>query len=360
MQGNLFSTVYDVQSTMFGTDAKTEIERLRTKVASEIAQDKTPDNLRYLLFKMTNRCNSDCEYCSHAIRNTKNEEKSEISTDIVMRTIEQASALGCTAMAINGGEPLLRNDIIDIVKKSIDCRIVPVLMTNGLLLPKMWKELAEAGLRYVIISFDSVDPKIYELQRGAKFEMALEGIEAACSMMREYPDTHVHVSAVLTKDNQDDFLQTVAFMSEHGIATQISPYHHFDIRKNDSISIRDKAAIEELTEKLLDMKRNGALIASSTGFIKHLPGFFIDKKRLPDDYACKIGYTNLFVDAFMNVRPCWDWCFEPLGNLRDNTLEELWYGETMKRYRKEMLENKCTGCWYMCTGEVTMLLDNML
>ncbi|MBQ9003608.1 MAG: radical SAM protein [Eggerthellaceae bacterium] len=345
---------------MYGNDAQAEITQLRRDVQSEIDDKKKPESLRYLLFKMTNRCNSDCEYCSHAISNASNEVKLDIPTEVVLRTIEQASELGCTAMAINGGEPLLRNDIVDIVKKTVASKIVPVLMTNGLLLPQMWRSLGDAGLRYVIISFDSVDPAIYELQRGAKFEQAMRGIESAMQMMEEYPGTHVHVSAVLTKDNQDDFLHTVEFMTERGIAVQISPYHHYDSRTFDNISIRDREAIESLSSKLLEMKKAGALIASSTGFIEHLPNFFIKGQRLPNDYRCKIGFTNLFIDASMNVRPCWDWCFQPLGNLETDSLEELWHGEMMERYRMDMLANRCEGCWYMCTGEVTMLLDNML
>ena len=358
--GNLFSTVYEVKQAMFGNNATEEIARLRCEVDAEIAGGLEPPELRYLLFKMTNRCNSDCEYCSHAISNISNETKADISTEIVIRTIREAAELGCAAMAINGGEPLLRKDIVEIVEEAVSCGIVPVLMTNGLLLPNKWRGMAEAGLRYVIISFDSVEPNVYELQRGASFDAALLGINAAQDMMREYPDTHVHVSSVLTKDNQSGFLRTVEFMTERGIAVQISPYHHHDGRIRDDISIRDREAIESLADKLLSMKKSGALIASSTGFIKHLPDFFIDGRRLPRDYSCKIGYTNLFIDAYMNVRPCWDWCFEPLGNLSVNTLPELWHGERMRSYRKDMLNNKCNGCWYMCTGEVTMLLDNML
>ena len=362
MRGNLFSVVYEVANTMYGGEgADARIAELQSSVRREIAGEKDDIPLRYLLFKMTNRCNSDCEYCSHAVSNTANEAKSDIPLELVQKTIAEAGALGATAMAINGGEPLMREDVLDIVRTTIDNGIVPVLMTNGILLPKHWRDLGEAGLRYVIISFDSIRPEIYEKQRGQSFERALAGIEAARSMMEEFPGTRVHVSAVLTRDNVDDFIDLVKFMSERGIAVQISPYHHYNDRKRDEISIEDRAEIEALTERLLRMKHEeGYLIASSTGFIEHLTEFFANRRRVPADYRCEIGYTNLFIDAYGNVRPCWDWCFKPLGKLGETSLEEIWHGERMRKYRQRMLECDCDGCWYMCTGEVSMLLDGRL
>ena len=173
-------------------------------------------------------------------------------------------------------------------------------------------------------------------------------------------NVHVHVSAVLTRDNQDDFVDLVKYMSSRGIATQISPYHHFNPRDEDLISITDRKKCEKLVETLLSMKDEGYLIASSKGFIEHLTEFFCSKERIPKDYRCLIGYTNLFVDAYMNVRPCWDWCFKPLGNLKEKRLADIWNGALMKEYREQMLRCQCGGCWYMCTGEVSMMLEDKL
>lgn len=360
MKGNLFSVVYDVAEDMYGVSSDESMRAVRRAVEDEIEGRANVLPLRYLLFKITNRCNSNCEYCSHAVSNVANERKSDIPLDLVKRTICEASELGATALAINGGEPLLRDDIEDIVRLCIDERIVPVLMTNGILLPDRWKTLGEAGLRYVIISFDSIRPEIYELQRGQEFNKALAGIDAAVEMMATFPGTKVHVSAVLTKDNMDTFLDLIRFMTDRGIAVQISPYHHYDTRKTDSISITERKDIRNLVQELLDMKEGGYLVASSTGFIEHLEEFFANRQRVPSGYRCKIGYTNLFIDAYGDIRPCWDWCFEPLGKLGEISLEDAWSSSQMQNYRLRMLDCKCDGCWYMCTGEVSMLLEGRL
>ena len=146
------------------------------------------------MFKMTNKCNSDCEYCPHAISRIDNEIKNDISKEIILQTIHEAAELGVTAISVNGGEPLTRPDIYEIIQTIIDDGIVPVLMTNGLLLPSMWDKLGAIGLKYVIISFDSLIKEVYEKQRGCSFEKALEGIEAAVKMI---PDTYTEI-------NEDD------------------------------------------------------------------------------------------------------------------------------------------------------------
>lgn len=359
MNGNLFSDLYRVKENMFGKDtAEHEIAALRRQVGESIESGE-PGPLHYLMFKLTNRCNSDCEYCPHALSRMKGKEKSDIPLDIILKTIREADELGATAIAVNGGEPLTRPDILLIIKTIIDNGIVPVLMTNGLLLPEMWRELGELGLKYVIISFDSIIKEVYEKQRGCSFEKALAGIDAAVKMRETFENMEIHVSSVLTKQNQDDFIQLVKFMTERGIKIHISPFHDY-LQLNEKISITERESIEQLVETLLSMKREGYLIASSAGFIRHLVDFFCGGANVPADYKCKIGYTNLFIDAQMNVRPCWSEYIGPVGVLGKDSLKEIWYSERMQVLRGKMLECRCEGCWYMCTGEVTMLLDNML
>jgi MoaA/NifB/PqqE/SkfB family radical SAM enzyme len=360
MNGNLFTDVYAVKQTMFKSKSvDEELYCLRNSVNEAISDRKQPDKLQYLMFKVTNLCNSNCEYCTHAISRAKDEKKEVVPLEIIINTIEQAAELGVTAISVNGGEPLTRKDILPIIAKIIDCSIVPVLMTNGLLLPKMWDQLGATGLKYVIISFDSIVKEVYEKQRGVNFELALEGLEAALKMKEKYEDVEIHVSAVLTKDNQDDFIELVKFMSDKGIKVQVSPFHNY-LKLKEDVSIHDREKIENLADTLLRMKKEGYLIASSVGFIKHLTSFFCEGKKVPDDYQCKVGYTNLFIDAYMNVKPCWSAEFKAIGKLGEKSLKEMWHSEKMENYRNKMMQCQCKGCWYMCTGEVSMLIDNLL
>lgn len=356
---NLFTDIYTVKEKMNNIDSTTALCELKREVEDAIANEYIPEKLRYILLKTTNYCNSDCEYCTHAINRIPREEKYSIPNEVIMKTIEDAAKLGVDAISISGGEPLLRHDITEIIKKTVECGIVPVLLTNGLLLDEKWQSLGSAGLRYIIISVDSITPEIYEKQRGADFNKALKGIEAALKLREQFEGTEIHVSAVLTKDNQDDFFKLLDFMNERKIKVQISPYHKRDDDKED-YSIVEYESICKLSEKLIKMKKDGWPIANSIGFIKHLPDFFCGGKVMPDYFRCKVGYTNLAIDTYMNVKPCWSFMYESMGNLSEESLSEIWHSETMRNNRKKMLECKCEGCWYLCTSEVCMMLDTIL
>lgn len=361
MGNNLFTDVYQVQKMCFGEHCGSEekMDECRREVFECVQSGKTP-KLRFLMYKMTNYCNSNCAYCSHAAFAHKQEVKSEVPYEEIVSTIQQAAELGATAMSLNGGEPLLRKDLADIISVSYKYNITPVLMTNGLLLPKWWRKLGDSGLKYIIFSVDSLDKKNYEKQRGARYEDAMAGIEAAVHMKENYEGMSIHVTSVLTRENYKLIPEMISYMSERGISVQISPYHHFDPHKEDKLSIIQPEEIYGFTEKLLNMKQEGYLIANSKGFIEHFPAFFLEKRKIPKDYECLVGYTNLFVDAYGNVRPCWASCFEPLGNLKETSLREMWCGEKMQSYREKMLKGQCEGCWYLCTGEMTMFLKNLL
>lgn len=354
MKDNLFSAVYDVQKILFGDSDKS---RIREEVKNCILNRCVPQGPKYLMMKITNLCNSNCAYCSHAVSNLQ-EVKSDISLDLILKTIREAGEMRVTAASINGGEPLVRNDIPQIVSALVQERITPVLMTNGLLLPQYWEELGERGLRYIIMSFDSLNPDTYRKQRGANFENAMAGIEAAVALQKKYADAHIHITTVLTRDNAEELPHLVEFMTARNIYVQISPYHHFNPIVPNLLRISDAETIYSLTGTLLRMKRQGMLIANSEGFLSHLPDFFLKNQRVPSLYKCLIGYTNVFVDANMNVRCCWDGSFEPIGNLQEQSLKEIWNSEGYQQAREKMLRCECEGCWYLCTGEVTMFLLN--
>ncbi len=353
---NLFTDMYALREHLYAESKNSAIRTVTNDVEKAIVQKDEQIKLRYLLFKLTNYCNSNCVYCSHAIDRTVYEKKSFVPYNIVMRTIEDAAQMGVHAISISGGEPLLRDDIVEIIKKVVDCKMIPVLLTNGLLLEHFWDELGDAGLRYIVISVDSVDQVVYEKQRGVSFDLVMSGIEAAQKLREKYEYAEIHVSAVLTNDNYSDFMKLVNFMQKKEIKVQVIPYHKRE-HDADNLSIADEDQINKLVSNLIEIKKKNKTIANSIGFLEHIPDYFINGNTLPNDYICKVGYTNLCIDAFMNVKPCWSYMFEPVGNLGKNNLSEIWHSDKLKNYRERMLRCECEGCWYLCTSEISMMLD---
>jgi cyclic pyranopterin phosphate synthase len=114
------------------------------------------NNLR---ISLTQRCNFKCFFCH---REGEQNASEELSAEEIGRLVEVASSLGMRSVKLTGGEPLLREDIVDIVS-SIAPHVDEVSMTtNGTLLKEYAKDLHRAGLRRVNISLHSLDPETFK------------------------------------------------------------------------------------------------------------------------------------------------------------------------------------------------------
>ena len=103
----------------------------------------------------TNQCNM---YCAHCYRDAGCKAEEELSTDEAKTLLDQIAAAGFKIMIFSGGEPLMRPDILELVKHAADLKLIPVFGTNGTLITKsMAKDLKNAGAKGMGISLDSLD-----------------------------------------------------------------------------------------------------------------------------------------------------------------------------------------------------------
>ena len=92
MAGNLFTDLYNVKENMYhNMSASDEVRELRNQVNHDIEAGSIPQKLHYLLFKMTNRCNSNCKYCPQAISRMKDVDKFDVPSSLVKQTIREAA-----------------------------------------------------------------------------------------------------------------------------------------------------------------------------------------------------------------------------------------------------------------------------
>ncbi|ELY86079.1 GTP 3',8-cyclase MoaA [Natrinema altunense] len=132
---------------------------------------------------LTDRCNFDCVYCHNEglgdTRGPMDPQDDEMSTDDVVRFLEVAAEFGVDAVKFTGGEPMLRQDLAEIIERTPD-RMEISLTTNGTFLPGRAEELVDAGLERVNVSQDALDPADFAaVTKSGAYEKVLEGVEAA-------------------------------------------------------------------------------------------------------------------------------------------------------------------------------------
>lgn len=138
--------------------------------------------ITYLRISITDRCNLRCTYCMPAGTTTWMPRENILKDNEIIRVVEAGARLGLSKIRLTGGEPLVRPGVVELVRRLAALpRIQDIsLTTNAILLEKMARPLADAGLKRVNISLDTLDAeKFRRITRFGDFDCAWRGILAA-------------------------------------------------------------------------------------------------------------------------------------------------------------------------------------
>ena len=139
-------------------------------------------NINYLRISVTDRCNLRCVYCMPRQGVQWQPLGDQLTVDEIARVVAAAAQGGVNRVRITGGEPLVHPHIVEIVRRIAGTPGVEdvSLTTNGMLLERLAQPLAEAGLRRVNVSLDTLDAgKFQRITRGGRIERVWNGIAAA-------------------------------------------------------------------------------------------------------------------------------------------------------------------------------------
>jgi cyclic pyranopterin phosphate synthase len=136
----------------------------------------------YLRVSLTDRCNFRCVYCMPEQGFPATPKEEHLTADEFVRMVRIAASLGVTKVRLTGGEPLLRNDLAEIVGEISAIQGVTDLSctTNGFLLAEKAADLKKAGLHRVNVSLDTLRSDRFEaIARRGNLQDVLDGIRTA-------------------------------------------------------------------------------------------------------------------------------------------------------------------------------------
>ncbi len=208
--------------------------------------------LKDLRMAVTPECNLDCFFCHMEGASQSGPEKPGswkpvISAEEYGIIGEAASLLGVGSFKLTGGEPLLREDVEEIVENLAVYGEVS-MTTNGILLPVKARGLARSGLARVNVSIHSLESHVYErITRRRVLGLALKGIEAALNA-----GLGVKVNMVLLKGvNEDDFWRLLQLAEELGFDLQVIELH--PAGRGAKVAGRYRRPLDAIEEKLSSM-----------------------------------------------------------------------------------------------------------
>lgn len=291
------------------------------------------------LIQVTNRCNMECSFCDFWPNPAP--PKKELSLDEFRRVADELAELGTFVISIEGGEPLARPDIIEIVK-ILSEKHITALFTNGWFVTKdKAKALWDAGLVHGNVSIDYPDAERHDGKR--RLAGTTDRAWRAVDILRDTAPRggkQVHVMTVLMEDNHRDLEALLRQSEAHGVGHQLTLLSISGYRRGKEGP--DKMPPKGVSEHVLALWEKYPHLRYFRDYFARFDAFLAEGP-MP---TCRAGITGFNIDHVGNVSPCIERIDEPVGNVRDASLVELY-----SRFQSRQEEiSQCQRCWTACRG----------
>lgn len=156
--------------------------KLKPPAASALAEAvRPPRRVDYLRISITDRCNERCLYCLPENFSAWTAREDILSFTEILHVVQTAVGFGFHHFRVTGGEPLLREGVVEFLEQLIHTPGVLSVQvtTNGTRLPALARRLKEVGLERLNVSLDALDPAVYRDITHGDIQPVLAGLQEA-------------------------------------------------------------------------------------------------------------------------------------------------------------------------------------
>ncbi|MDY6820258.1 MAG: radical SAM protein [Deferribacterota bacterium] len=333
--------------------------------------------LKWMAWEITLKCNLSCVHCRSAYY--MGNEHSKFDLEKAHNFLDEVASFAKPAIVLTGGEPLLREDIYDIIAYGTDKGFRMCVATNGTLVnDDVCKRLKDSGTKIVSISLDGSNKKIHDNFRGQNgaFDKALEAVE----LFNKHGIPFI-VNSSFTKRNQDDIENVYKLAKSLGATAW---YMFLIVPTGKGKDLLDELVSKEDYERILnwhyDLERNEKdILIRPTCAPQYYRVWYDRSKReglsterrslkfsTGGNKGCVAAQLICFVNSSGDVYPC---SYFPLsaGNVFRESFKEIWYNSSLFNELRDFkkYEGKCGVCRYLsvcggCRARAYAIYDNYM
>lgn len=317
---------------------------------------------KYVLWDCSRKCNLNCLHCGAV----KEKYTKELTTEQIKKLVDELAKIKVSFFAATGGEPLLRQDLLEVLSYASKKGIKTGFATNGFFIDEsIAKKIKEAGISSIQISLDGTE-EIHNKIRGnnQSFQKAVKAIK----LLKEQKIKIVSVATTLTPINFNELWKLKKLLSDLNV----------NIWRICIIMPIGRAEKNDLILKPNQLKSLLEFTASNKDNIKiqigeNLPFLAEYEEKIRDSpVTCPVGFTACCIGVDGNIRGCPEMPDRDEfreGSILEKPFLEIWKNG-FKRYRERKsikTDKKCIscknkedcfgGCWVMREGNLQCIYD---
>jgi MoaA/NifB/PqqE/SkfB family radical SAM enzyme len=291
----------------------------------------------YAGWDLSYECNARCVRCGRWKEN--NHDKAALSTEEICRMARELKGAGVRFVCLAGGEPLLIEDLPDIIRFMKRLGLITSLCTNGVLLAERAEALVTCGLDHMVVSMDG-DAPAHDHLRGVKgfFRLAEKGIDSVIQKRRDGQPT-VSVRMLLHEDNIDKISRLVSRWDRVVDGIFLQPLHN---GAHNLYALHNGLRTLVSTSKLRSILR---MVGLDVNFYNSLMVDYLENPERFRRMPCLAGHWVVRIAPDGDVYPCVEQ-LELVGNMRQQSFTEIWRGTRFNCVREQLARQKNCSCFY--------------
>ncbi|MDT7044044.1 radical SAM protein [Candidatus Nitronereus thalassa] len=291
------------------------------------------------IFEVCLRCNSACGYCDLPL----NVGRYEMSREEIRKAFQHLYDHGLRFLFIQGGEPLVRRDLPEILEDLYAIGFHLTLITNGTKLTKPLVDRFRPLNVNISVSLDTLDQERYHHIRGRdQLPDVLRGID----LLQDYPHPKF-LTCIVSEPNRHDVLDVARFARARGFIPVVGAYH-WNVERYGKVDMTlqyERAMAKHVFEQLLESN------VVPAGYFRRYLHDNVNWLNGTSLAPCDAGKYSIAIDASGNVAPCL--ALHSAGNLREQSLPEILEKMDAKAIRVCSDQSSCN---MMCSRVIGSLL----
>jgi radical SAM protein with 4Fe4S-binding SPASM domain len=284
--------------------------------------------------QLTSRCNERCVHCYIPHEN----KICDVDPALFYDVMDQSHEMGLLNIILSGGEPMLHPQFCDFLRKAKQYDFVVTILSNLTMLnDEIIAEMKATRLSGVQVSLYSTKPEVHDsiTQMPGSFEKTTNAIFRLIEN-----DIPLQISCPTMKQNKNDYIDVLNWAHDHKVRS-MTDYIMMARYDQSSDNLDNRLSLDEVSVLIKNILNNDEAYQDD---MKIADIAAADERDISEDIVCGVCISSICMVENGNVFPCPGWQSYICGNLREQSLRDIWENSPKVKYLRSLRKKDFPQC----------------